>query len=113
LNDPTRKSAVVRGWILIVLGAFLAIGMGCLTAWFAATVNNTSQQGSHWNGTRTMTMQVYELFAAVIFFGLVSAAAGTYQVRYGRLNKIAFAAMLLLIGVMFWIGKGIVANAPS
>ena len=68
------------GWLLVVLGGFLVVMMGAITALVA--VNS-----SHFTGTAIQAMFMYLLFAVIIAFGLLSLAAGAWQIKYGKRNK--------------------------
>jgi hypothetical protein len=83
----SSRKVRMLGWLLVVLGGFLVVMMGAITALVA--VNS-----SHFTGTAIQAMFMYLLFAVIIAFGLLSLAAGAWQIKYGKRNKtIMFVGM--------------------
>ena len=104
----------VRAWISIVLGAALAVGIGALTFWFNGIVNHWPGAGNtHWNGSPALTTAVFQLFATIILFGMVSLAGGIYQLRKKRMSRVALALMIILIIAMGFLGRQIVTTPPA
>lgn len=104
----------VSGWLLIVLGLSLSLGIAAL-AWFLfCTIVQDSHSGSHprWHGTPEFTRTTFEFFGAVFLFGLTAIAAGTYQLWAGRRHPFLVVVTLLLAGAMIYLGYGIVST-PS
>ena len=86
---PAVQSRIprIRGWLLVVLGAFLSLGISLLAAYLAWMIARNDQPGgTHWTGSQEMTVKVFELFATIFVFGLVAIAAGILQLRRGRTN---------------------------
>src|SRR5665811_812550 len=70
---PAVQSRIscIRGWLLVVIGAFLSLGMSLLAAYLAWTITRNDQPGgTHWTGSHEMTVKVFELFATIFVFGL-------------------------------------------
>ena len=107
---PTSKISRIRGWLLIVLGSLLSVGIAVIAAILASTIHNDQPKGSHWTGTHEFTVRVFELFAVVFLFGLVALAGGIFQLRRGRPSWPAMIVMLALVVVMFVLGKQIVGT---
>ena len=98
-----------RGWILVVLGPVLSIGMGLISFWIWRAINYQSIPGttSRWTGSHEMTVNTFSLLATIFVFGLVCTGAGVYQIKTGRRNIAFLVAILLLVGVMFYFGSNI------
>jgi hypothetical protein len=110
---PEAKSNRTRGWLLIVLGLLLSLGMAVLSLYLWRTIHYSGQPGvtSRWNGSAEMTDRTFQLFGTIFVFGLVCLATGIFQVRTGRRNRIAVALLLLLVGLMFFLGNQIMQLA--
>lgn len=108
--DPAVQSKIsrIRGWLLVVLGLGLSLGMTVLATFLAWTIAYNDQPGgTHWTGSHQMTVKVFELFATIFVFGLVAIGAGILQLRRGRPNWIAVALLLGLVVMMDFIGQDI------
>ena len=100
--------ARIRGWLLIVVGACLSTGMAALAAFMASTIARGDRPGgTHWTGSHNMTIRVFELFATIFVFGLVSVAGGIFQLRSGRASWLAMFGMFALIAVMYFLGQSV------
>jgi len=112
--DPALISKIsrIRGWLLIVLGSLLSVGIAVMATILALTIHNDQPQGSHWTGSHEFTVHVFELFAAVFVFGLVALAGGIFQLRRGRASWPAMIVLIALVLVMFFLGQQIV-SAPQ
>jgi hypothetical protein len=97
----TPKQIRSMGWILIVLGVFLALFMG----WIAAVVVNIMMHSDDPDATARFTggpgMKAFTLgvFGVVIAFALLSILNGAWQVRYSKRNP-------HFIGWMLWLVSG-------
>jgi hypothetical protein len=108
----TSRISRLRGWLLIVLGSSLSVGIAVIAGFLALTImQGEGRGGSHWTGSHEFTVRVFELFATVFVFGLVSVAGGSFQLRHGRANRLAIILMLALVGVMFFLGRQIAGAA--
>jgi hypothetical protein len=76
------NSSKVRmlGWLLVCLGGFLVVMMAAITILIAVNF-------SHFTGTAIQATLMFVLFAVIIAFGLLSLAAGTWQIKHGKRNK--------------------------
>lgn len=113
--DPAIVSKIsrIRGWVLIVLGSLLSVGIAVIAAILASVIAQGDQTGaSHWTGSHDFTVHVFELFAAVFVFGVVALGGGIFQVRRGRASWPAVILMLVLLGAMFYLGQQI-TGAPQ
>jgi len=107
------KSNRTRGWLLIVLGLMLSIGMAGLSFFLWRTIHYLGQSGStsRWTGSAEMTARTFQLFGTIFVFGLVCLATGVFQVRTGRRNVISLVLLLLLVGLMIVLGNQIMQLA--
>jgi hypothetical protein len=108
---PYSGMSRVRGWLLIVLGSFLSIGMAWFAAYLGSIISNNQPGGTHWTGTHDFTVKVFELLATVFLFGLVAVAGGIFQLRRGRPSWPAVVILLGLVAAMFLIGHGMMNAA--
>jgi hypothetical protein len=99
------KSNRTRGWLLIVLGLMLSCAMAGISFYLWQTIHYPGQ--SRWSGSAEMTARTFQLFGTIFVFGLVCLATGIFQVRTGRRNMIAVAFLLLLVGIMIFLGNQI------
>lgn len=106
----TGREVRGRGWVLAVLGTFLAAFMAVLTWVVYDVMDQTGRPGatSSFTGTRTQAFFIFLLFGAVFLFGVASLANGVHQIRSGRRNRglmrvfLFFAAALVAAGVAVW-----------
>lgn len=109
----TAKFTRVRGWVLIVLGSLLSVGISVIAAWLGSTIWGAQQPGGRrWTGSHDFTVTVFELFAAVFAFGLVALGGGIFQVRRSRASVLAVVLMLALAVVMIFLGAQIMNATP-
>ena len=64
------------GWLLIVLGPLISLGMVALTMFLAPIVNASTPPGSlpRYTGSHQMTVAAFTLFGLLFVFGLVGLA---------------------------------------
>jgi hypothetical protein len=108
--DPEMVSTIsrIRGWLLIVLGTCLIVGMALIAAFLALTIAHNSQPGgAHWTGSPEMTVRTFELLATVFTFGAVAVAGGIFQLRRDRPSWLAMVLLLGLVVVMCFLGRDI------
>jgi hypothetical protein len=110
---PEAKSNRTRGWLLVVLGLMLSLGMAGLSLFLWRTIHHPGQSGgtSRWTGGAEMTDRTFQLFGTIFVFGLVCLGTGIFQVRTGRRNMILVVLLLLLVGLMFFLGNQIMQMA--
>lgn len=98
---------------MVFLGPLLSISMSVIAFYLWQTIALKGQLGSHsrWTGSHEMTVSTFELFAAVFVFGLVALAAGIFQIRRGRPNKILVAMLFLLVAIMIFLGRAVTQHA--
>ena len=107
-QQQSSTIARVRGWLLIILDGCLSLGVGVIAIFVASTIGHNELPGrSHWTGSHEMTMRVFELFATLFVFGIVSIGGGTFQLRRGRPSWLAMLVMLALVAVMYFVGQEI------
>ena len=102
----------MRGWLLVFLGSALALGMTALSFYLAATILNKEPGGARWTGTHDFTVRVFAMFGSIFVFGLVAIGGGIYQLRTGRVSKIALVLLLGVVLVMLFLGQSIM-NEPA
>lgn len=102
------------GWLLLVLGPGLSIAMAALWFWLSGVIRQDHLAGSteHWRGGPEFTHLVFGLFGSIFVFGLITTAAGVYQVSQSRRSPWLIAAMLLAAGSMVYFGYNIMHSAP-
>ncbi len=111
--SPEARSNRARGWVLIVLGPMLCLAMAVISFSIWRTIHFQGQLGStsRWNGSAEMTARTFQLFGTIFVFGLVCVGAGIYQLRTGRRNLIFVVALLVLVGVMIFLGRNVMQLA--
>ena len=110
MDEPATISTIarVRGWLLIIIGASLSVGIGLIAAFLASTITHYGRPGgTHWTGDHEMTLKVFELFTALFVFGLVSIAGGMFQLKRGRASWLAMLVLLALVGVVYFLGQDV------
>ena len=107
--EPTGIPTIarIRGWLLIILGVCLSVGMAALAVYMGSVMNNNQPGGSHWTGSHEMTVRVFQLFASIFVFGLVSIGGGVFQLRRGRPSWLAMIILIVLVVVMYFLGQNI------
>ena len=112
--DPTPAAKVVRvrGWLGIVLGSSLIIGIPVIAARLASIVMHPDELGKpRWTGSHDFTAHVFELFATIFVFGLVVLAGGVFQLRRGRNSRLAMT-FLIVLGVVMLLLFLQIGSAP-
>ena len=106
---PEAKGNRMRGWLLVALGPMLSLAMAGLSFYLWRTIHFPGQSGgaSRWTGSAEMTARTFQLFGTIFVFGLACLATGIFQVRTGRRNVISVVLLLLLVGLMFFLGNQI------
>jgi len=108
--DPAMVSKIsrMRGWLLIILGTCLSVGIAVIGAFLALTIAHNDRPGStHWTGSHEMTVRTFELFATVFIFGAVAVVGGSFQLRHGRPSWLAILVLIGLVAVMCFLGPEI------
>jgi hypothetical protein len=99
----------VRGWMAVVIGAFLVIMM----AWLAMWMSNQSAHGNILCDAAEKGLflaRVYTAFALIAACGLMSAASGIVLVRTGRTNwRVAVAMVVLFLAACYFGASGAAA----
>lgn len=97
------------GWVLVVIGTFLAVAM-CVVAWQTAPTMlqpGKTIDGTRFTGSAEMGRMALMLFGAVGLFGVLGIAEGVYQIRTGQRNKWLlmglFGVLAVVLGLVFWI----------
>jgi hypothetical protein len=109
---PYSGMSRIRGWLLIVLGSFLSVGMVLFACYLGSVIANNDRPGvTHWTGSHDFTVRVFELLATVFVFGLVAVIGGIFQLRRGRPSWPVIIVLLALVAVMFFVGHGMMNAA--
>jgi hypothetical protein len=103
-----ERFARVRGWILIIIGSGLSIGMVALAYYLAATIVYPTAGGSRWNGSHDFTVRVFGIFGSIFCFGLGSIVNGVGFIRNKRASKLGIVITLISLAVTIWLGYEIV-----
>ena len=111
-SSPTAKGNRARGWLLVILGPVLSLAMAGISFYLWRIIKFPGQPGSpsRWTGSHEMTVNTFSLFATIFVFGLVCTGAGVSMIRTGRKNMIFVVAIIVLVGVMFYFGNGVMQN---
>ena len=109
----TAKNIRVRGVIQIVTGVVLVALMIGLSVFIGVAVMNAEQdaaQAKRIAGERTLFIGIYGLFAVITLFGLNGIAMGTWQLTFGRRNKVFIWIMIALLAIiiMAWVSVSLV-----
>jgi hypothetical protein len=97
------------GWLLIVIGAFLSVGMAAVGMAVARAIEGPGDPGATttFTGTGEQMGMMFTLFAFVFLFGLVAMAVGGWQVRTGKQNPrlagLAFIFFMMFMGLVAYI----------
>ena len=103
----TPRAIKVRGWIILILGLILLIGMAVLTANLYPLLSQPgveSTSGSRFTGSDSDARMILTLFGTVAAFGLASIVTGGYQAATGKRN-------MLLTWIMIAIAVGLIVYA--
>jgi hypothetical protein len=106
---PGTKGTRGAGWVLVILGPLLSVAMAVIAFFLWRTIHYPGQLGNttRWTGGPEMTARTFQLFCTIFFFGLGCILAGIFQIRTGRRSIVLVVIMLLLVGVMFYLGRQI------
>ena len=105
------KASRIRGWLLIIVGTCLSVGMATVAAFLALTIAHKDQPGgTHWTGIHEMTVRTFELLTTVFIFGAVAVAGGSFQLRRGRPSWLTMLILLGLVAVMCFLGRDIMLS---
>lgn len=105
----SRRWARRYGAVLVVLGAFLALGMTWLLLWMLPTLSHPGEYvgGHRFSGTASQARGILALLGAVWVFGVVAFSYGLWQVFTGKRNRkvvgvlVAIAAALYIVGTLW------------
>ena len=113
-QSPAARSNRLRGWVLIVVGPLLSLAMAGLWVYLWRTIHLSGQSGAtaRWTGSAQMTARTFQLFGTIFAFGLVCLATGIFQVKTGRRHAAFLVALLLLVGLIIFLGNQIMQLAP-
>lgn len=107
-----RPATQVRrlGWLLLVIGALLVIGVAAITFQLAPLMLHPvvpGADGSHFRGTAAQGGSVLGLFGLLILFGLLTVANGAWQIAKGQRSRWLVIAMLasivLVVAATAWV----------
>ena len=103
------KKVRILGWLLVILGASLAIFMSGLGIVLGRIIAETGQPGrtQRFTGGPEIVLFIVAVFGLVILFGLLSIAAGAWQIWYGKPNKTLRILMFVVAGLLFLIGSAV------
>ncbi|MGZ8311616.1 MAG: hypothetical protein ACXWUX_16585 [Allosphingosinicella sp.] len=100
-----EKGPTARGWVLLVLGLFLALLMGAITWMVAPYMLQAGKEvdGTSFSGTMEQAQMVLALFAGIIVLGLMFAINGIYIIATGRQSKLFTILSLGMAGLVFLV----------
>jgi hypothetical protein len=99
----TSKNIRIRGIILVVTGVFLIAIMAGLSIFIGVVMNNAAHDPSTARKIAdqgAMFTSVYALFAVIALFGLNGLAMGTWQIVFGRRNRVFIWIMFVLLALI-------------
>lgn len=100
----TARRVRTLGWILVVLGLFLAGFMGYIAWSLYPAMTHPGEaspyDGSRFTGTADQAAMILDLFWLVIGCGVLSIVNGLWQIVTGRRNLLFMMASLLLFAVI-------------
>ncbi len=102
---PSPRKIRALGWLLIIVGLILALGTSRIAYGLHEVIAHQAEKGAttSWNGDPEMTRLTFELFGALVLFGLVSSVTGIYQVVTGSRHRFLAGVMLVvLVGVVYF-----------
>ena len=111
-NLQSRRGSRRAGAILVVLGAFLAVGAWMLLSWLWPRLRHPGIEvgGSTFTGTPQEATMILALIGAVGLFGAVGFGYGLWQVRTGRRNRPVVMFLLGIVALLYvaglWIRRG-------
>ena len=105
ISSPSRIRAL--GWMLMVIGTGLAVGMAYLIVRIARIVEGSDDPGAttRFTGTGAQALMTFGILGLVLAFGIVTLTAGAWQARHGTRNPrlvkvvLAFAAAFIAVGM--------------
>jgi hypothetical protein len=99
-----------RGFVLIILGLILTIGMGVLIINIVVAVYHSGEPGARVKFTGGPEMQVFMfgILGLVLSFGIVAMMNGIWNILYGRHNP-NLRAILLALFFVFMATAGIIS----
>lgn len=102
--SPGRVRAM--GWVLVVVGTLLTGGMAYLTAYVMGVVAQSDDPLARVRFTGDAGDQafMFGVFGLVMLIGVVSLAAGVWQIRTGTTNSRLVVVMLMLASLFALIG---------
>ncbi|HEY3742925.1 MAG TPA: hypothetical protein VGL53_23925 [Bryobacteraceae bacterium] len=95
------------GWVLIVVGLLLGLGMSYITA---ALGPGMLHQTEGFKGTAEQGANFVLLFALVILFGVNAFIAGIVMVKTGRRSRWAIGLMIVLFLLIAGVGFNILSD---
>lgn len=96
----TPKQIRVRGLLQLLLGLILVALMGTVTYNLAPSLLRPRGEASSFTGTAEQAQIILGLFALTIAFGLMSMAAGLWQIITGRRDKWIILVILLVFALV-------------
>jgi hypothetical protein len=101
----TTTTMRVLGAVMIALGGFLIVFMGIITLWAYNLVQHSSDTGTgaRFTGTKDQMLMMFGVFGFVMLFGVVALVTGSWQLIFGRRNKI-LTWVVFGLGAIFVIG---------
>lgn len=103
----SAKKVRILGWLLVLIGTGLVIFMSGLGIVLGRIIADTGQPGKtqRFTGGPEDVLFIIVVFGLVILFGLISMAAGSWQIWYGKPNRTLRVIMFVVAGLLFIIGS--------
>lgn len=98
---PSSRSVRIRGWVLVVLGAALVVGMMMIRSALAPglAAPGATVDGSTFTGTAEQGKQIAWLLDAVLVLSAAFVVNGLWMAVTGRVNRLIQTATFALVVV--------------
>jgi uncharacterized paraquat-inducible protein A len=99
----TAKNIRIRGIVLVVTGLFLIVMMAGLAIFIGALMTNAAHDPATARKIAdqgAMLTAVYALFGVIALFGLNGLVMGTWQIVFGRRNRVFIWIMFGLLALI-------------
>jgi len=99
----SAKNIRIRGIVLVAIGLFLIVMMAGLAIFIGTLTTNAARDPANAQKIaeqRTLFTAVYTLFGVIALFGLNGLAMGTWQIVFGRRNRVFIWIMFVLLALV-------------
>jgi hypothetical protein len=92
----------LRGWVTLIIGLALAIGVSALAIHLAPSLlhSGMADGSTMFNGTQNQGRLVLLLFGVIIAFAIIAFLNGFYMVRTGTRHRLLFGLMIAMVVIL-------------